>query len=71
MTTTTKAISDLTQALAENYFGIGSTPQSALAALTEDLLTNRLHADDFGVSHAEMLNAIGNILLEVMERWIS
>ena len=65
MTTTIK---DITQALADNYLGIGSTPEGALAALTEDLLANRLHADDFGASHQEMMNAIGKILLEIMER---
>lgn len=56
------------QALADNYLGIGSTPEGALAALTEDLLANRLHADDLGVPHTELLNAIGVILLEIMER---
>lgn len=68
MTTTTTTVQEITQALADNYLGIGSTPEGALAALTEDLLANRLHADDFGATHLEMMNAIGKILLEIMER---
>lgn len=68
MTTTTTTVQEITQALADNYLGVGSTPEGALAALTEDLLANRLHADDFGATHLEMMNAIGKILLEIMER---
>lgn len=68
MTTSTKSSQEITQALADNYLGVGSTPEGALAALTEDLLANRLHADDFGATHLEMMNAIGKILLEIMER---
>lgn len=68
MTTSTKSSQEITQALADNYLGVGSTPEGALAALTDDLLANRLHADDLGATHLEMMNAIGKILLEIMER---
>jgi len=57
------------QALADNYLGIGSTPSGALAALTEDLLNNRLNSDDFGATPQELLCAIGNILLEIIDRF--
>jgi len=59
----------MTQALADNYLGIGSTPSGALAALTEDLLNNRLNADDFGATPQELLLGIGNILLEIIDRF--
>lgn len=59
---------EITQALADNYLGIGSTPEMALVSLTDDLLNNRLHGDDFGASQLEMLNAVGTLLLEIMDR---
>lgn len=59
---------EITQALADNYLGIGSTPEMALVSLTDDLLNNRLHGDEFGASQLEMLNAVGTLLLEIMDR---
>jgi len=60
---------ETTKALADNYLGIGSTPSGALVALTEDLLNNRLSADDLGATPEELLFAIGGILLEIVDRF--
>jgi len=60
---------ETTKALADNYLGIGSTPSGALVALTEDLLNNRLSADDLGATPEELLFAIGGILLEIIDRF--
>ena len=68
MTTTTTTVQEITQALAENYFGIGSTPQTALAALAEDLAECRLNADDLEATHLEMLSAIGSLLVEIQRK---
>lgn len=56
------------QALADNYLGIGSTPQGALAALAEDLVNDRLSPEDFSLTPQELLRAIGLLLLEIMEK---
>jgi len=63
-------MTDTLQALADNYLGIGSTPQTALAALTDDLINNRLDPQDFALTPQELLNAIGLLLLEIMETWL-
>jgi len=60
---------ETTKALADNYLGIGSTPSGALVALTEDLLNERLSADDLGATPEELLLAIGGILLEIVDRF--
>ena len=69
--TTSTTTQEVTQALADNYLGIGSTPALALASLTEDLAGNRLHAGDFGATHDGLLVAIGTLLLEMMDRALS
>lgn len=57
--------------LADKYIGIGSTPQTAFAGLTEDLMKNRLDPQDFSSSYfgtptpQELLNAIGLLLAEI------
>ena len=67
MTMMTEAL----QALGDNYLGIGSTPQGALAALTEDLVNDRLNPADFALTTEELLHAIGLLLLEIMEKWVT
>lgn len=67
MTMMTEAL----QALGDNYLGIGSTPQGALAALTEDLVNDRLNPADFALTTEELLRAIGLLLLEIMEKWVT
>lgn len=67
MTIMTEAL----QALGDNYLGIGSTPQGALAALTEDLVNDRLNPVDFALTTEELLRAIGLLLLEIMEKWVT
>jgi len=71
MTETALIIKEVTQALADNYLGIGATPETALAALTDDLLNKRLNANsarEWGVGADELMVAIGNLLLEIMDR---
>jgi len=57
------------QALGDNYLGIGSTPQGALAALAEDLVNDRLNPEDLSVTNQELLHAMGLLLFEIMEKW--
>jgi len=64
-------VTETLQALADNYLGIGSTPQGALASLTDDLLNDRLNPDDFALTQQEFLRAIGLLLLEIMEKWLT
>jgi len=63
-------LTETTQALTDNYLGVGSTPQSALAAITEDLINNRLNPEDFSLTTQELLRAIGFLLLEIMKQQI-
>lgn len=65
--TTTQNTREIADALAENYLGFGSTPEMALVALTDDLLNNRLHGDEYYASQLEMLNAIGRLLKQIMD----
>ena len=74
MTTSTLIVKEVTQALAENYLGIGSTPESAIVSLTDDLINNRLNAksaSEWGATQDELLMAIGTLLLEMMDRALS
>lgn len=56
------------EALADNYLGIGSTPQGALAALAEDLVNERLNPEDLSLTAMELLEAIGLLLSEIVEK---
>ena len=74
MTESALIIKEVTQALADNYLGIGATPETALAALTDDLINKRLNANsarEWGVGADELLVAIGTLLLEIMDRSLS
>lgn len=70
MTESTLIIKEVTKALADNYLGIGATPETALAALADDLINKRLNANsarEWGVGADEVMVAIGTLLLEIME----
>lgn len=63
-TTTVTEVADI---LAENYLGIGSTPDTALAALEEDIRENRLHADDYGVTREVLVLAIATLYARIRD----
>lgn len=48
----------------EEYFGIGSTPETALDCLADDMAQNRIDIGVFDCTPYEMMQAIGNVLKE-------
>lgn len=61
-----KLVLEVTDALSENYLGIGSTPQTALDALEEDIRNKRLRSADFGVSQEVLVLAIATLYGRIM-----
>ncbi len=60
-----KTVEEVTQVLMEEYFGIGSTPETALDCLADDMAQNRIDIGVFDCTPYEMMQAIGNVLKRI------
>ena len=58
-------IDEVTQVLMEEYFGIGSTPETALDSLADDMAQNRIDIGVFDCTPYEFMQAVGNVLKRI------
>lgn len=58
-------VDEVTQVLMEEYFGIGSTPETALDSLADDMAQNRIDIGVFDCTPFEFIQAVGNVLKRI------
>jgi copper oxidase (laccase) domain-containing protein len=58
-------VDEVTQVLMEEYFGIGSTPETALDSLADDMAQNRIDIGVFDCTPFEFMQAVGNVLKRI------
>lgn len=58
-------VDEVTQILMEEYFGIGSTPETALDSLADDMAQNRIDIGVFDCTPYEFMQAVGNVLKRI------
>jgi len=60
-----KNVEEVTSVLMEEYFGIGSTSETALDSIIDDMTNNRIVVEEFDCTPYEMMQAIGNVLKRI------
>lgn len=58
-------VDEVTQVLMEEYFGIGSTPETALDSLADDMAQNRIDIGVLDCTPYEFMQAVGNVLKRI------
>ena len=58
-------VDEVTQVLMEEYFGIGSTPETALDSLADDMAQNRIDIGVFDCTPYEFMQVVGNVLKRI------
>lgn len=61
------AVEEVTKILVDEYLGIGSTPQTALESLANDMASNRLDVEMLECSDSELIISLGNLLKKICE----